>query len=61
MDPNRRITKKFTNNFDSKVINRQYFHRETGLKSFQRREIKLPQDKCKISLWCFSSLSVVEG
>ena len=31
MDPNRKITKKFTKNFDSKVINRQYFHRKTGL------------------------------
>ena len=27
MDPNRKITKKF----DSKVINRQSFHRKTGL------------------------------
>jgi hypothetical protein len=27
MDPNRKIAKKF----DSKVINRQYFHRKTGL------------------------------
>ena len=32
MDPNRKITKKFTKKFDSKVINRQYFHRKTGLK-----------------------------
>ena len=32
MDPNRKITKKFTKKFDSKVINRQYFHRRTGLK-----------------------------
>ena len=33
MDPNRKITKKFTKKFDSKVINRQYFHKKTGLKS----------------------------
>ena len=33
MDPNRKITKKFTKKFGSKVINRQYFHRKTGLKS----------------------------
>ena len=33
MDPNRKITKKFTKKFDSKVINRQYFHRKTGLES----------------------------
>ena len=33
MDPNRKITKKFTKKFDSKVINRQYFHRKTGLQS----------------------------
>ena len=32
MDPNRKITKKFTKKFDSKVIDRQYFHRKTGLK-----------------------------
>ena len=32
MDPNRKITKKFTRKFDSKVINRQYFRRRTGLK-----------------------------
>ena len=31
MDPNRKITKKFTKKFDSKVNNRQYFHRKTGL------------------------------
>ena len=31
MDPNRKITKKFTKKFGSKVINRQYFHRKTGL------------------------------
>ena len=29
MDPNGKITKKFTKKFDSKVINRQYFHRKT--------------------------------
>ena len=33
MDPNRKITKKFTKKFDSKVINRQYFHRKTGLET----------------------------
>ena len=33
MDLNRKITKKFTKKFDSKVINRQNFHRKTGLKS----------------------------
>ena len=33
MDPNRKITKKFTKKFGSKVINRQYFHRKTGLKT----------------------------
>ena len=26
-------SKKFTKNFGSKVINRQYFHRKTGLKA----------------------------
>ena len=30
MDPNRKITKKFTKKFDSKVVNRQCFHRKTG-------------------------------
>ena len=31
MDTDRKISKKFTKKFDSKVINRQYFHRMTGL------------------------------
>ena len=31
MDPYIKITKKFTRKFVSKVINRQYFHRKTGL------------------------------
>ena len=33
MDPNRKITKKFTKNFDSTVVNGQFFHRKTGLES----------------------------
>jgi hypothetical protein len=33
MDPNRKITKKFTKKFDRKVINRQYFHRKTRLQN----------------------------
>ena len=33
MDPYIKITKKFTKKFGSKVINRQYFHRKTGLKT----------------------------
>ena len=32
MDFNRNINTKFTKNFDSKVINRKYFLRKTGLK-----------------------------
>ena len=32
MDPYRKITKKFTKMFGSKVIDRYYFHRETGFK-----------------------------
>ena len=36
MDPNRKITKKFNKKFDNKLINRQYFHRKTGLQKFQR-------------------------
>ena len=31
MDPNSKITRKFTKKFGSKVINRQYFYRKTGL------------------------------
>ena len=31
MDPIRKIPKKVTKKFVSKVINRQYFHRKTGL------------------------------
>ena len=33
MDLIRKIPKKFTKKFGSKVINRQYFYRKTGLKS----------------------------
>ena len=32
MDLIRKIPKKFTKKFGNKVINRQYFHRKTGLK-----------------------------
>ena len=31
MDPIRKIPKKFTKKFGNKFINRQYFHRKTGL------------------------------
>ena len=31
MDPIRKIPKKVTKKFVNKVINRQYFHRKTGL------------------------------
>ena len=37
MDPNRKITNQFTNKFGSKVINRQYFHRKTGLKRERKK------------------------
>ena len=40
MDPNRKITKKFTKKFDSKVINRQYFHRKTKLDSEKQQNRK---------------------
>ena len=33
MDPFRKIPKKFTKKFGSKVTNRQYFRRRTGLKN----------------------------
>ena len=32
MDPIRKIPKKVTKKFVNKVINRQFFHRKTGLK-----------------------------
>ena len=35
MDPIRKIPKKVTKKFVNKVINRQYFHRKTGLESFR--------------------------
>ena len=34
MDPYVKITKNFTKKLRSKVLNRQYFHRKTGLKSW---------------------------
>ena len=33
MDPNKKISKKFTKKLVSKVINRQYFDRKTMLQS----------------------------
>ena len=38
MDPFRKIPKKFTKKFGNKVINRQYFHRKTGLKGLSPRQ-----------------------
>ena len=35
MDSYRKIPKKFTKKFSSEVINRQYFHRRTGLKGWE--------------------------
>ena len=35
MDPIRKIPKKVTKKFVNKVINRQYFHRKTGLHSYK--------------------------
>ena len=54
MDPNRKITKKFTKKFDSKVINRQYFHRKTGLKWMSRHQkvkITFTLELKLISVW----------
>ena len=50
MDPNRKITKKLTNKFDSKVINRQYFHRKTGLQGQKKNSTTAVQhsDRKKI-------------
>ena len=42
MAPKRNITEKFTKKFDSKVINRQYFHRKTGLQG-QKEKNPAPQ------------------
>ena len=42
MDPCIKITKKFTKKFGSKVINRQYFHRKTGLKCFLTFSLEFP-------------------
>ena len=42
MDPNRKITKKFIRKFDSKAINRQNFHRKTGLQSREKVKRNAP-------------------
>ena len=34
MDPNIKITKKFTKTFGTKIIDRQYSHRKTGLRMY---------------------------
>ena len=36
MDPIRKIPKRVTKKFVKKVINRQYFHRKTGLQSLDK-------------------------
>ena len=46
MDPNRKIPKKFTKKFDSKVISRQFFHRKTGLKSCRELSLLLQFITC---------------
>ena len=43
MDPYIKITKKFTKKFGSKVINRQYFHRKTRLKSYKNARLQQHQ------------------
>ena len=43
MDPNIKITKKFTKKFGSKVINRQYFHRKTGLEGYDFTYVNVQQ------------------
>ena len=55
MDPNRKITKKF----DSKIINRQYFHRKTGLNMYIYSE-NLPAKKMQTSNFCFDRLEFPE-
>ena len=43
MDPYIKITKKFTKKFGSKVINRQYFHRKTGLYGYDFTYVNVQQ------------------
>ena len=43
MDPYIKITKKFTKKFGSKVINRQYFHRKTGLEGYDFTYVNVQQ------------------
>ena len=40
MDPIRKISKKVTKKFVNKVINRQYFHRKTGLQKRKSKKMK---------------------
>ena len=43
MNPYIKITKKFTKKFGSKVINRQYFHRKTGLYGYDFTYVNVQQ------------------
>ena len=51
MDPNRRITKKFTKKFGSKASNRQYFHRKTGLHIASSESSWNNNLMCSINIW----------
>ena len=56
MDPCIKITKKFTKKSGSKVINRQYFYKKTGLQCSGQR-ISLKQSDCPI-LVCDLNISL---
>ena len=66
MEPYINITKKFTKKFGSKVINRQYFHRKTGLGSFfdflciHIDEKKKRKEECNFSTLAKSQYNILE-
>ena len=57
MDPIRKIPKKVTKEFVNKVINRQYFHRKTGL-DFVVSALAAPMVKMSLSIY-YSQLNLM--
>ena len=57
MDPYIKITKKFTKKFGTKAINRQYFHKNTGLYKNQlkvdvTKRVMFYKEKCRCKKRC---------
>ena len=59
MDPIRKIPKKVTKKFVNKVINRQYFHRRTGLYSVTFHPVPTRLCHCDKSCPCLVGIGLI--